>query len=193
MDKIIDGKYFHIGSYPQNGTEREPIKWRILKQAEDVLTLIADVILFNDDFDINYSDYANSKIRRLLTEEFFPFAFTAEEQAMILETELENVTDKIFLPSVDELKELSREERIRKVTPYAVSTKASSYPAYTKKQLPLKGNGWYWTRTPYKPPYDPQRSNHVYYISYCGSLEERNVWGYDIGVVPMIRVRIKRN
>ena len=121
--------------------------------------------------------------------EFIPFAFTAEEQALILDTKLEDVTDKVYLPSVDELKSLSREERIRKVTPYACSNKASSYPVYTKKEKHLEGNGWYWTRTPYKPPYDPKRDHHVYYISYRGSLEERTVWGYDIGIVLMMRVK----
>ena len=89
------------------------------------------------------------------------------------------------------MKIIERSERIRKVTPYAISTKASHYPAYTKKELPLKDNGWYWTRTPYKPPYDPNRYNHVWYISYNGSIEERNVWGYDIGVVLMMRVKLK--
>lgn len=191
MIKIIDDKYVMMGSYPQNGTEKEPIKWRILKNEDNVLTLITDTILFNDDFDINYSDYDRSKIRKIILEQFIPFAFTEDEQNMILETQLENVKDKVFIPSYDEIKAIPRDERIRKVTPYAYSNKASSYPAYTKKELPLKGNGWYWTRTPYKPPYDPHRFNHAWYVTYSGAIEERNVWGYDIGVVLMMRVKIK--
>lgn len=190
MFDIIDDKYVFIGSYPQNGTVKEPIKWRILNKEENVLTLITDVILFNDDFDINYSDYERSKIRKIIKDDFIPFAFTEEEQQLILDTQLENTIDKVYLPSLEELKTLTREERIRKVTPYAISTKASSYPAFTKKEKPLEGNGWYWTRTPYKPPYDPHRPNHVYYVSYSGSIEERNVWGYDIGIILMMRVKI---
>lgn len=189
--KIIDSKYVFIGSYPQNGTEKEPIKWRILKKEDDILTLISDVILFNDDFDINYSEYRISKIRKIILEQFIPFAFTLEEQELILDTQLEDVCDKVYIPSLEDMKIIERSERIRKVTPYAISTKASHYPAYTKKELPLKDNGWYWTRTPYKPPYDPTRYNHVWYISYNGSIEERNVWGYDIGVVLMMRVKLK--
>ena len=189
MLKIIDDKYIFLGSYPQNGTSDEPIKWRILKDEDNVLTVISDVILFNDDFDINYSDYDRSKIRKIILEDFIPHAFTTQEQEMLLEPQLETVKDKVFLPSVEELKGLSRSERIRKVTPYARSKKASAYPVYSKKDKELENNGWYWTRTPYKPPYDPHRPNHVYYISYCGSLEERNVWGYDIGVVLMMRVK----
>ena len=189
MAEIIDGRYVFLGSHPQSGTEKEPIKWRILKDEDGILTLITDVILFSDDFDIRYSNYPTSKIRKIINEQFIPNAFTEDEQAMIIETPLEEVTDKVFIPSVEEIKHLSREERIRKVTPYANSKGASAYPVYSKKDLPIKDNGWYWTRTPYKPPYDPHRSNHVYYISYCGSLEERAVWGQDIGAVLMLRIK----
>ena len=189
MLEIVDGRYVFLGSYPQGGTEKEPIKWRIVKDEDGILTLITDVILFSDDFDIRYSNYPTSKIRKIINEQFIPYAFTEDEQAMILETPLEEVTDKVFIPSVEEIKHLSREERIRKVTPYAISQGASAYPVYSKKDLPIKANGWYWTRTPYKPPYDPHRSNHVYYISYCGSLEERAVWGHDIGAVLMLRIK----
>jgi len=188
--KIVDDKYVFLGSYPQNSNLKEPIKWRILKKEENILTLITDVILFNDDFDINYSDYKRSKIRKIILEEFFPFAFNEEEQNLILETQLEDVIDKVYIPSLEDLNNLTKEERIRKVTPYAVSKNASSYPAYSKKDKAIEGNGWYWTRTPYKPPYDPTRFNHVYYVIYNGSIYERNVWGNDIGVVLMMRVKI---
>ena len=188
--EIIENKYIYFGSYPQNGTFKEPIKWRILKQEDNVLTLISDVILFNDDFDIRYSEYSKSKLRNIILNEFIPNAFSLEEMDLILETELEDCIDKVFIPSVLDIKHLSREERIRKVTPYAISKNASHYPVYSKKDLYLKHNGWYWTRTPYKPPYDPTRNHHVYYISYSGSLEERAVWGSDIGVVLMMRVKI---
>ena len=188
--EIIDKNYIYLGSYPQNGTINEPIKWRILKQEDNILTVITDVILLNDEFDNKYSDYHKSKVRKLILEKFIPSAFTYEELELIIETELEECTDKVFIPSVMDIKHLSREERIRKVTPYAISTHASHYPVYSKKDLPLKYNGWYWTRTPYKPPYDPTRNHHAYYISYCGSLEERAVWGTDIGIVLMMRVKL---
>ena len=191
MIDITQDNCIFCGSYPQNGTEPQPIKWRILHRQDDVLTVISDVILFNDDFDINYSNYKISKIRKLINNQFVPTAFTAEELAHILPTQLEeDVTDKVYLPSLEEIKLIPRDERIRKVTPYAISTKASAYPAYTKKELPLKNNGWYWTRTPYKPPYDPTRYNHAWYVTYNGAIQSRNVWGYDIGVVLMMRVKI---
>lgn len=96
----------------------------------------------------------------------------------------------MFIPSLAELKIFTRSELIRKVTPYAISHGASNYPAYTKKEKEFKDNGWYWTRTPFKPSYDPQRSNNVWYASYRGSFEFRTVWGYDIGVVLMMRIKL---
>lgn len=50
---------------------------------------------------------------------------------------------KSFNPSADDLKASSRDERIRKVTPYAFSNKASSYHSFSKKEKYLEGNGRY--------------------------------------------------
>lgn len=89
---------------------------------------MADKILTNFMYDRYYSEYKTSAIRK-----FIPIAFTKEELDMILMTELEGVVDKVYFPSIEDIKRLSREQIIRKITPYAYSNKASSYPAFTKK------------------------------------------------------------
>ena len=184
--KFIDDKYVCFGSFIQNGSEKEPIKWRVLSNENKILTLIADVILYNMDFDIRYSNYERSQIRKYLNNEFLNFAFCKEEQKLILDTKLEDgVVDKVYLPSKEDLMNKSREEIARKVSLYSINNEASCY----KEKDEYKGNGWYWTRTPYKPPYDPDRSNHVWYVTYRGELSFRAVWGHDIGVVPMIRIK----
>lgn len=189
--EILEGNYIYLGEYPQNGTVPEPIKWRVLKNENGVLTVIADAILCNGDFDIKYSEYKPSRVREFLLKEFFPTAFTQEEQSLILETELgDGINDKIYIPAVDDIKDLTREQRIRKITPYSYSKKASGYPVFYKSDKIYQNNGWYWTRTPYKPPYDPKRPNHVWYVIYNGGIEERAVWGDDIGIVPMMRVKV---
>ena len=189
--EIIDDKYIFFGSYPQNGTNKEPIKWIIIKKEDDIVTLFADKILTNFVYDRYYSDYKNSAVRKYIHEEFIPKAFSKEEMDMILPTKLEDIIDKVYIPSFDELKALSRDERIRKVTPYAYANKVSSYPAFTKKEKYLKGNGWYWTRTPYKPPYNPRNETQVWYVEYNGGLNFRVTVGHDIGIVPFIRLKIE--
>lgn len=188
--EIIDGKYVYFGKYPQTGSEDQPIRWRIVDNTDGLLTLITDVILFNGDFDLRYSNYEKSKIRKYITGEFSAFAFSSEEQALIVPTCLEDgICDNVFLPSLEEMRKIERTERIRKATPYAKSIGTSTYPCTYKSEKHLVDRGWYWTRTPYKPPYDPTREHHVWYISYSGSLETRPVWGPDIGAVLMIRVK----
>lgn len=188
--EIINNEFIMFGSYPQNGTEKEPIKWLIIKKENNIITLITERILTNFMYDRYYSDYSTSAVRKYIHEEFIPIAFTSEELEIILPTELEGVTDKVFLPSVDDLKPLPRDERIKKVTPFAIANKASSYPIYSKKEKHLEGNGWYWTRTPYKPPYNPRNDRQVWYVEYNGALNFRVTVGHDIGIVPIIRLKI---
>ena len=188
--EIIDGKYLFFGSYPQNGTVNEPIKWTIIKREGNVLTLITEKILTNFMYDRYYSEYKTSAVRKYIHEEFIPIAFTPEELDIILPTQLEDVVDKVFLPSVEELKEISRDERIKKITPWARSNNASGYPITYKTEKHLEGNGWYWTRTPYKPPYNPRCDREVWYIEYHGGFNARVTTGHDIGIVPIIRLRI---
>lgn len=188
--EIINNEYIMFGSYPQNGTEKEPIKWKIIKIEDNIVTLMSSKILTNFMYDRYYSEYKSSAIRKYIHEEFIPIAFTKDELDIILPTELEGVIDKVYIPSLEDLKDLSKEERIRKVTPYAFSNKASSYPAFSKKEKYLEGNGWYWTRTPYKPPYHPRNETQVWYVEYNGSISFRVTVGHDIGIVPIIRLKI---
>ena len=187
--EIINDKYIFFGSFPQtNENTKEPIKWRIIKNEDNILTLITDSILYNNDFDYTSSNYKTSKIRKYILEEFIPFAFTKQEQKLILKTQLddidEKIIDKVYLPSYDDLKNFTKEELMRKVTPYARNNKTSMY---TLKDKVLNGNGWYWTRTPYKPDW---YKNHVYYVTYFGDILERTGSGRDIGIVLMTKIKI---
>ena len=76
------------------------------------------------------------------------------------------------------------------MTPYAISNKASSYTAFSKKEKHLEGKGYYWTRTPWKPPYDPKRDREVLYVENNGSITGRVTVGHDIGIVFIIRISI---
>ena len=64
--EIIDDKYVYFGSYPQNGTIPEPIKWCIIKKEDNIITLITEKILTNFMYDRYYSDYKESAIRKYI-------------------------------------------------------------------------------------------------------------------------------
>ena len=188
--KLIDDKYILFGAFPQNGTVKEPIRWNVLKKEDNIVTLITDKILINFMYDRLFSEYKNSAVRKYIHEQFIPIAFTEEELNMILPTQLEDVVDKVYVPSVDEIKHLTKEERIKKITPYAYSNDASRYPVTYKTEKHLEWNGWYWTRTPYKPPYNPRCDREVWYVEYNGSFNARVTVGHDIGIVMLIRIKI---
>ena len=122
---------------------KEPSKWVIIKREENILTLMPDKILINFIYDRYYSYYKDSAVRKYIQEEFIPVAFTQEEIDMILPTQLEDVIDKVYIQSIEELSNISRAERIRKITPYAYSNKASGYSGFSKKEKHLEENGYY--------------------------------------------------
>ena len=189
--EIIDDKYIYLGSYPQNGTEPEPIRWQIINKENNIYTVMTEKILINFMYDRYYSEYKNSAVRKYINHEFVPSAFTYEELNLIIPTDLGcDVVDKVYVPTVEELSCLTKEERIRKVTPYAHSNNASSYPVTYKSERHLLGNGWYWTRTPYKPPYNPTCDREVWYVEYNGSFNARVTTGHDIGIVMFMRIKI---
>ncbi|MCH5252999.1 MAG: fibronectin type III domain-containing protein [Lachnospiraceae bacterium] len=101
----------------------DPIKWRVLSVSEDGTEafLISDKGLDKQQFHSDYSEtvtWENSGIRTWLNQDFMNTAFTPEEQEAIIATEVENkkypgaeedvingdnTTDKLYLPSVDEI------------------------------------------------------------------------------------------
>ena len=100
--EIINNEYIMFGSYPQNGTEKEPIKWKIIKIEDNIVTLMSSKILTNFMYDRYYSEYKSSAIRKYIHEEFIPIAFTKDELDIILPTELEGVIDKVYIPSLED-------------------------------------------------------------------------------------------
>lgn len=104
----------------------EPVKWRVLSVSEDGrdALLMADKIMDYQQYHPVYSEvtWENARIRTWLNEEFRDTAFTDEEKAGILPTQIENkkspeyvkgeeeqvqdevsTTDSIWLPSREEM------------------------------------------------------------------------------------------
>lgn len=158
----------------------EPIKWKVLKEdKENGKKLLASVngldscgnyawkayeFLFQDG---KANNYERSYIRQFLNDEFYNFAFSEEEKAMILTTTIDNSTltmkdadealvcanteDKIFLPSYKELNDSQlgfkdNNSRIVYATSYAKmsSTKTGPndyYNSYITRSPEIYNNG----------------------------------------------------
>lgn len=149
-----------FGLYPQSGSNKEPIQWRILDINEEEALLISlyalDCVQFNRTRDSNI--WASSYVREWLNGTFYQTAFSAREKQVIVKKTIRNTInpyypdisagpdtqDNVFLLSVDEaLKYLPRpEDRLIPGTEYA----------YRRGGYRNIGNNntWWWLRSPGK-------------------------------------------
>ena len=154
------GDIITLGTYKQcdkYGNSIDPIEWQVLDVAEGKALVISvkalDMVRFNE----KYADttWATSILRGWMNGEFFDTAFTAEEKALILDTEVstadnakwgtkggEDTVDKVFALSVEELNKYFACCKCRQAepTPYALG----------KGLYRLEENGkcCWWLRTP---------------------------------------------
>lgn len=167
----------------------QPIKWRVFAVPEGKL-LISEKILDTGAFGrFLINDYSQSDLRARLNDDFSNRAFSAEEKAKILTVEVdnslssttdnqnghtcENTFDKVFLPSVKQIKDLfpTEPERIKAHSDYALAKHLYVYG----------GNGCWWTRTPAEEHIDEVRD-----VNYNGTIGENSTNEADEGIVPAI-------
>ncbi len=107
----------HFGRYFQVSKEQKtPIKWRVLKEAENTLLLVSEDGLEHLPFDNNCSPkFKNSSLKKWLNIDFFNEAFNDDEKAKIL--------GDIRLLNFDEVMNYFDDRLDRKinVTPYLIS------------------------------------------------------------------------
>jgi hypothetical protein len=76
-----------FGSWPQNGSEPEPIVWRVIEKEDGALTLMSEYALEPSYYYFDtceYFKYRESAVRALVSEDFPAAAFTEEERARLL-------------------------------------------------------------------------------------------------------------
>lgn len=114
------GDTFFLGEYEQDGNLEngpEPIEWIVLKNKENKLYVMSKYGLDNKPYheENEAVTWENCSLRKWLNNDFYEEAFSEEEKAMILETELNNwdnpcynteggndTKDKVFLMSYKE-------------------------------------------------------------------------------------------
>ena len=202
MSKAEVGQIITLGTYPQSdvtGEKKEPIEWRILKIEEGVALVVSvlglDNVMFNN---LNTSvTWKTADIRPWLNDTFFNEAFTAEEQARIVETPISTsnsiarrpanaapgcgvTDDRIFCLSIEDANELfaDDDDRATACTPYAAAKGAFVHPD--------NGNCWWWLRNPGYYPSDTAGVNYNGYVHASGD----NVTSPSDAVRPAMRVRL---
>ncbi len=121
---LAAGDFVEFGAYEQDGNEdngKEPIEWQVLENENGRMYLISKYVLdckplHNKTEDVTWE---TCTLRAWLNSEFMNAAFSAEEQTQIPSVELvnegnnryntnggNNTTDKVFVPSLNEIKRL---------------------------------------------------------------------------------------
>ena len=105
------GDIITFGSYEQDGNSNngtEDIEWVVLERKENQALIISQYCIDQKPFNDTFSPvlWANCSLRKWLNGHFYNVAFSKEEQAKIISsnisTEGKNTTDKIFLLSEEE-------------------------------------------------------------------------------------------
>ena len=157
-----------FGNYTQSSADtKEPVKWRVLQNADQKVFLLSDQNLDCKVYQDGYPSvtWETSSIRTWLNDSFKDAVFSAGEEAAVTETNVlnkdhpyyetpggEDTKDKVFLLSLEEVTNSAygftdgyepTSTREAKNTEYATTMGActSSKPQYA-------GNGYWWLRSP---------------------------------------------
>lgn len=154
-----------FGTYEQDcDTENgpEPIEWLILDRRDDRILVISRFALDGQPYNTVMEDitWETCSLRQWLNDSFYNTAFTAEEQQLILETELSadpnpnydtdpgnTTTDRVFLLSTAEAERYFTDPVSRMCTATDYSKRNGVY--VNKDYALLSGVCcWWWYRTP---------------------------------------------
>lgn len=210
------GETVFFGRYPQSasGTDKAPIKWRVLRHSSDELLLLSEYILdcrrYHNAFeDITWRD---CDLRQWLNKEFYSLAFNANEKQLIKTTlcthngeSSADTEDKVFLLNIAEVEEmtaaLGKDFRRAKGTAFAQIPKADGCQLYVmdknveadyiyedgKKQ----GCSWWWLRNQGKlkdQGNDPSRAVFIGTRASIRHYARVNRAGY--GVRPVLKLHL---
>ena len=199
----VAGQTITLGSYPQSdvtGQTKEPIEWKVLKVDGDKALVVSvlglDNVMFNS---LNTSvTWKTCELRPWLNGTFMDAAFTADEQALIVESTINTsnsvarrasaaspgcgeTVDKIFCLSLEEVQETMPEEADRTCAPSAYC-KAKGAFAHASN-----GNCWWWLRNPGYYTSDAAGINYYGYLHVSGD----NITSPSDAVRPAMWVKIK--
>lgn len=155
----------------------EPIKWRIMSEADGKAVILSELILDSQDFNHSISThtedgttiYANnweySNIRKWLNDNFYNVAFNELQKAVIVATELDNkttgkngtentyatcqnnTTDNVYLLAYQELNNNALLEEVRSKNTTDYSQIQGADAYYSAPVSSSIGKGYWWVRS----------------------------------------------
>ena len=155
----------------------EPIKWRIMSEADGKAVILSELILDSQDFNhsvntrteegttIYASNWEYSNIRKWLNDNFYNVAFNELQKAVIVATELDNkttgengtentyatyqnnTTDNVYLLSYQELKNNALLEEVRSKYTTDYSQVQGADAYYSAPVSASIGKGYWWLRS----------------------------------------------
>ena len=168
------GKNIILGYYPQTkeGNDSTPIEWLILARDGQKALVISkyglDAKPYNEDY--RAITWENCTLRGWLNDSFLNNAFTAEEQAAILLTNVDNsesqgyskwnsnsgnnTQDKIFLLSYAEVEQYfgvtydDGNNMKSRIKPTAYAIQQGAYTSSSDRTAEGEQTGWWWLRSP---------------------------------------------
>ena len=167
------GDILTFGTYPQTagGTDRTPIKWRVLQNSGNELFILSAYILDCKRYHAEYTDitWRDCDLRKWLNDEFYNAAFKAAEKGIVKTTcctdngeGRPDTEDRVFLLGIAELKELTdilgKDLRRAVGTEFARVKKSDGCHLYvydksvednyvTDENGEKHGCSWWWLRT----------------------------------------------
>ena len=190
INNLKAGDIIKFGIYPyeEDGTEK-PIEWQILEKYSDGTALVISKYgLDAVRFDGSSNNWEKSEIRKWLNKEFYNRAFKNVDKSLIMETRLEQTSDKMFLLSIKEAKTYFSSDKRRRCypTPYAQTDKTKTgRPVYTNAEY--GGSCWWWLRSPGD---SRDGAADVDIDGYVGSIGSR-VLNDDIAVRVAFKINLK--
>ena len=182
-DTVLFGHYEQDNS-KKNGSES--IEWIVLNKDGDMLFLISRYILAPHRYHSTFTStsWDRCDLREWLNNDFMNTAFSADEQAIIIDSYVENngdsedTYDKIFLLSVEEALDYFETDKERRAEPTLYALKNGVHCANNKPY------GWWWLRS---------QANYDFYASFIDTAGKNHSGGEDvskknIGIRPCIWV-----
>lgn len=212
----LTGYQFISGSTIQSGQtyyfKVEPIKWRVLEEADGTYTLLSEYIIDKQEFytssdnrtigdqTIYANNYEHSTIREWLNNAFYNKAFSTPEKASILTTLVDNsasttesstnpyfsnnTMDKVYLLSYQEARSSTYGFSTYSTRTAVTTDYARAVGALMNTSTSLYGNGLWWLRSPYYYNY----SHYADAVDYNGSISNFYVNGTILGARPAIKI-----